>query len=84
LDYNKIDLTLAFLFAGIALLVFIISFSDKTVEAVATTLWLTVSVILFFEYFTTKRKNFIYKLPKTSRIPVIKDKSKFEERKQLY
>ena len=56
LDHNKGALTLAFVFAGIALLVFIMSFTDKTVEWIAVPLWSTISLALFVFYFQTRKR----------------------------
>ena len=56
LDHNRGALTLAFIFAGIALLVFIMSFTDKTVEWIAVPLWATISLGLFVFYFRTRKK----------------------------
>jgi hypothetical protein len=77
LDHNKSVLTLAVIFAGIALLVFIMSFSDKTVEAIAAPLWLSVSALLFLVYFKTKRKK-LFLQTENKPIQFLADKSNFE------
>ena len=56
LDHNKGALTVAWVFAGIAVLVFIISFTDKTVEWISIPLWSTISLALFVMYFRTRKR----------------------------
>ncbi|MCU0336010.1 MAG: hypothetical protein MUF62_13380 [Chitinophagaceae bacterium] len=56
LDHNKGALILAFVFAGIALLVFFMALTDKTVEREAVPIWATISIGLFVFYFLTKKR----------------------------
>lgn len=53
-EQAKGALAVAGVFAGIAVFVFVLSFSDNTVEPIAVPLWLSISLIVFFYYFKTR------------------------------
>lgn len=78
LDHNKGALTLAFVFAGITLLVFIMSFTDKTVEWIAVPLWATISLGLFVFYFSTRKKKLYLQTTENKVIEFLAKKDTFD------
>ncbi len=79
LDHNKGVLTLAFVFAGIALFVFILSLSDKTVEWIAVPIWVTISLVLFVVYFWTRAKKFYLQTTENRIIAFLANKTNLDE-----
>ena len=78
LDHNKGVLTLALVFAGIALLVFIMSFTDQTIEWIAAPLWGIISLGLFAIYFRTRKRKFYLQTTENKIIAFVTSKNTFD------
>ena len=59
LYHNKGMLTMGFVFMGIGLFTLISDLAGQSVEAIATPLWISISVVLFAFYFRTRKKTFV-------------------------
>jgi hypothetical protein len=78
LDHNKGVLILAIVFAGIALLVSILSFFDKTVEWAAVPIWATISIGLFIIYIKTRHKKVYLQTSENKTIEFLADKKRID------
>jgi hypothetical protein len=75
LDHNKGLLALACIFGGITLLVFIMSFTDPTIEKIATPLWGSISLVLFVIYFRTRQRKFYLQTTENKLIALVAKKN---------
>jgi hypothetical protein len=78
LDHNKALLTLAIIFGAIALLVFIMSFTDTTIEWIAAPIWATISAVLFVIYFRTRQRKFYLQTTENKIIALVVTKNTFD------
>ncbi|HET9057861.1 MAG TPA: hypothetical protein VFN30_13530 [Chitinophagaceae bacterium] len=82
-EQNKGALAVAGVFAAIALFVFVLNFSDKTVDPIAVPLWLSISLIGFFYYFRTRVKKVYLQTTENVKLEFLANKPSIEDVEQF-